>query len=686
MDVGDGSGDARTFRVNFSNAGVLRLREEVKEKLKEFMGDYTDDTLVEYVIVLLKNGRRQDEARNELNVFLDDDSHSFVSWLWDHLGSNLNLYVQAQESQAEEASKLRPTIGEDTGRNDSHQVEAESGNAKLSKSLRPRHNREWKGLVRDEAEHPSSHSYEFDNTHLEKESRGKVGNGIKSVSTEPVVHRKRRHSEEQQNKEVISPARISASRRLLQFAVRDAVAASKPSTSTTEPSQKRLRSVVSMSMENTNTEGRPHRIHSVARVPNAMATAIKAVADAAKDVKRVRPSGNVFDRLGHARHVSDNQNESPEFGDDDAAIGEAEAYGDIRGQARAAFDQRNDYDRPYPGNSSLLLSDTRMADPVLHDVDHDRRVFRQWVVDTSQTEISGGHKGENSLAAHGRLAESAEDLALKSLKNHGPNGPITNTSHKINTLGNANTWKSSQYQETRENLEMDGRKFIQLSEVAPKAGVPLMKKNNDHLASTNGSAKHEAGLQKESQNNDSSLPGPNPITRPVDDADSRTIYVNNVHFAATKDSVSRHFNKFGEVLKVIILTDAATGQPKGSAYVEFTRKDSADSALSLDGTSFMSRILKVVRKSTVHSEASSIVTWPRVSRASPFAISRFGRVPFPRGTPGGYRARLPIKPGARSMQWKRDAQSEVPGPGSGNSIPSSTPRSLTYVRTETKTN
>lgn len=32
------------------------------------------------MIVLLKNGRRKDEARNELNVFLDDDSHSFVSW------------------------------------------------------------------------------------------------------------------------------------------------------------------------------------------------------------------------------------------------------------------------------------------------------------------------------------------------------------------------------------------------------------------------------------------------------------------------------------------------------------------------------------------------------------------------------------------------------------------------------
>ena len=38
--------DDRTFKSNFTVDGVARLRERVKEKLKEFMGDYTDDTLV----------------------------------------------------------------------------------------------------------------------------------------------------------------------------------------------------------------------------------------------------------------------------------------------------------------------------------------------------------------------------------------------------------------------------------------------------------------------------------------------------------------------------------------------------------------------------------------------------------------------------------------------------------------
>lgn len=46
MDVHDGSGDERTFKVSFSSDGLSRLREKVMGKLKDFMGDYTDDTLV----------------------------------------------------------------------------------------------------------------------------------------------------------------------------------------------------------------------------------------------------------------------------------------------------------------------------------------------------------------------------------------------------------------------------------------------------------------------------------------------------------------------------------------------------------------------------------------------------------------------------------------------------------------
>lgn len=72
--------DDRTFNGDFSVEGVAKLKEMVKDKLKEYMGDYTDDILVEYVIVLLRNGRRKEEANNELKIFLGDDSDSFVAW------------------------------------------------------------------------------------------------------------------------------------------------------------------------------------------------------------------------------------------------------------------------------------------------------------------------------------------------------------------------------------------------------------------------------------------------------------------------------------------------------------------------------------------------------------------------------------------------------------------------------
>jgi hypothetical protein len=126
----DGSGT--TFKANFTAEGVATLKARIEDKLKDFMGDYTDDTLVvsmpyptlllvfylflqrdlnglgisistpilnfiiiyifltlpcpalpcqDYVIVLLRNGRRKAEAAQELHVFLGDDRLSFISWL-----------------------------------------------------------------------------------------------------------------------------------------------------------------------------------------------------------------------------------------------------------------------------------------------------------------------------------------------------------------------------------------------------------------------------------------------------------------------------------------------------------------------------------------------------------------------------------------------------------------------------
>ncbi|CAI9103120.1 OLC1v1001561C1 [Oldenlandia corymbosa var. corymbosa] len=660
MEGTDGTGDDRTFRVNFSSEGVLKLRENVKEKLKEYMGDYTDDTLVEYVIVLLKNGRRKDEARNELNVFLDDDSDSFVAWLWDHLGSNINLYVQPkQQSHPDGVLKKNPVAREHTGRG-SQPVESESTKLKQDKSQKSQPSNELKGLQVDKGKRPSLHSIVADTVNSNRDSH-RVSRQKQSISPEPVRRKRNRPEERQQVKrEGVSHAIIAAPRRLLQFAVRDAVGTSKPSNLTSEPSLKRLRSVVSTSAEDVNLKEHPHRNRPLARVPNGVSAAMRAVAEAAEDVQRTKSSTNVFNRLGHRREYSENMNQLVEHGNDAGEDGEFKTYKTNEEQEGLDYDQRHNYNDRYVSDRSALQRETRLYnEPSLVDNDLEVNARNRGVMSVDRAGTSGGGRVESlPLVQHG-MPSNAKKIKTQDLR-----------------------------KELRVALDVDNQKLKPTNEVFPRqSGMLLMKENSNPVPVANSNEISE-DLKQVSQKNQFHTPGLDPTGEQTEDEDSRTLFVNNVHFAATKDSLSRHFNKSGGVLKVVILTDTATGQPKGSAYVEFTSKEVAENALSLDGTSFMSRILRVVRKSAAQVEATSLSPWPRVVRASPYSVSRYVRPPFPRGATGVYRSRFPVKPGARSFQWKRETQPSTSETSitSPSNTGSSIPRSLTYVRPEAKAN
>eukprot|EP00258_Populus_trichocarpa_P048254 XP_024464273.1 uncharacterized protein LOC7482274 isoform X3 [Populus trichocarpa] len=655
----------KKIRVNFSGDGAALLRDRVSEKLKEFMGDYTDDVLVEYVIVLLRNGRDKEEARNELNVFLGDDSESFVSWLWDHLATNLDLYVQPQETGTDEVARTNPTLVEQTGGNESHHMDSEPQKVKPDNSYRGRHKREWKGVVRDVNHRPPLRSSVVVNIHQEEKTHCEVSHARRSTSPQPPQQKKRSQHDERQHvkqRDTVSQATSRAPRRLLQFAVRDAVRTLRPSGMVKEPLLKRLRSVVSTSTEDTSLVDRPRRLQSIARVPNPMATVLKAVQEAAEDVVKVKSSGSVFDRLGRDMDASLTTEQVTEFRD--AAV-EDDEYEELNGSKFCGHAGAMNMMEHEAGLTSDLMSDNEGYD--------DANVVDHRVMDVSHTGTSYGSKGEDALMSKYNLAKDQS---------------AANTSLKIvNISVNVNTWRPPHYQEPRD-AAMDNQKSVQNNEGnAGRFGAKLMKVVSKPVSVGNGNAKPAGGIQQEPQKPPSSASGPYTAGCPLEDADSRTIFVSNVHFAATKDSLSRHFNKFGEVLKVVIVTDAATGQPTGSAYLEFMHKEAADNALSLDGTSFMSRILKVMKRSSSNQEANLITTWPRIARGSTYTAGRFSRAAFPRGTPAAFRPRLHVKPGARSLQWKRDAQATPAGSSaavSGSSVVSPSVRSLTYVRTEPK--
>ncbi|PKA47307.1 Glycine-rich RNA-binding protein 5, mitochondrial [Apostasia shenzhenica] len=682
----------RNFKLNLAGEGAPMLRERIKEKLKEFMGDYTDDTLVEYVIVLLRNGRSKDEAKRELNVFLGDDSDTFVSWLWDHLSLNLHVHVQPKEFIPDGVDSSKVAGIDEFGRSGSRIFSAagashndsEHEREKTVNVFRNRRNREFKGPVGEETRSFPLRSTIVDVLH----SKEKTSHGPGIRNSSPSTHqfsRKRRQAEEMEPTKKVTDSllKLAPPRRLLEFAVRDAVKTVQQSSSRTEPSVKRLRSIVSTSMD-TGLDERPQRPRSTMILPGSVSVALKAAAEAAEDVKRSRHVVSVFDRLGDGEPTVEPIYQSSDLRQSVVVDGQCGKFDRIAKSDQMDCDEKNEYDGDFDGNTSILDRDADMAtDSVSDNNEYDNfGISGGGDLGCSQSAYTA-NKEDNSLMVHYSVSKETDAVVKKTrlLQQDAPASASGKPSSKIlNISVNVNTWKPPDYQASSNANE--GEKKLtggnKNEERTIAQNIQLLKDNSTVMTKTHKEMA-SSDLQKVGQKSQSSTPGGVSYTtsRPSENIDSRTIFVSNVHFAATKDTLSRHFNKFGEVLKVIIVIDPATGQPIGSAYVEFLRKESAELALSLNGTSFMSRILKVVRSSSAE---ASMIGWPRVARPSTFT-PRLGRMRFPRGLiPGAFRPRLSVKPGAKSLQWKRET-----APTAAGATGVHTGRNLTYIRPDSKT-
>ena len=74
----------------------------------------------------------------------------------------------------------------------------------------------------------------------------------------------------------------------------------------------------------------------------------------------------------------------------------------------------------------------------------------------------------------------------------------------------------------------------------------------------------------------------------------KNIFVGNLDFGATEQSIRALFEPYGPVERVNIVTDRDTGQPRGFAFVEMTNSNEADQAINaLNGTNLGGRALNV---------------------------------------------------------------------------------------------
>ncbi|KAF3331100.1 Polyadenylate-binding protein 2 [Carex littledalei] len=572
--------DGENFKGNFTTEGVSMLQERLREKLRELMEDYTDESLMDYVIVLLRNGRSKDDAIKELDVFLGDQSTPFVSWLWEHLSLNSHLYGN---EEAPSPSSISNSANDNGRKRDlskklisstydsTDKMEADTASRKEGR-------RDWHKRGQQEM-------FPLRNvvTHiLHGEERNKQSSSsLKQCDSSSKTHdiKKRLREDDEQQPQKRGGVFLNVSHRLLQSAVRDAV---KPvphalrTSNLSEPASKRFQSVVLTSPKEKNPDAsadfRAPRKRSTLNASGSL-IAIKAAAEAAESTSKPRNYKSVFDRLATRKPDSEKrlvERENVEFD---------------------RFEASKNYDLDRDDEMAELDGQKEMTHQSTFAVDN--------LDDDFVKEMSPKQDPMNVASFDESMDLSVNDETCE--------GPFSREKENINTS------------------------------VMPKVEeccTPDIKEEN-------------VDAPKEFQNSSIQVPASYATSHPLDDVDSRTVIVSNVNFGATKDALSRHFNKFGAVLKVVIINDPTTGQPTGSACVEFLNKESAELALSVNGTSFMSRIVKVIKRNS--HEAAQFLGWPRGGRVG----SSFGM--YPRGA--AFRGRPPIKPGARSLQWKRGTSS-----------------------------
>lgn len=74
----------------------------------------------------------------------------------------------------------------------------------------------------------------------------------------------------------------------------------------------------------------------------------------------------------------------------------------------------------------------------------------------------------------------------------------------------------------------------------------------------------------------------------------KNIFVGNLDFGATEESIRSLFQPYGAIERVNLITDRDTGRPRGFAFVEMTDAAEADRAIeALNGTELGGRSLNV---------------------------------------------------------------------------------------------
>ncbi|KAH7854979.1 hypothetical protein Vadar_019780 [Vaccinium darrowii] len=501
-----------SFKMDMKSPLASMLKSSISNKLVQFLGNYTDDVLAEYIVVLVSNGKHQIQARDDLEAFLGDKSHDFVSWLWDHL-----LKHSHKSNSANGLVDLKDvTLDRDLRRIRSKDVQ-NHGNGNSDSSL-------MKNLIRKGPVAPMN-EVKTNMVHPEKQRSRVPGEvGASEIFHDGSLSHKLSRVE-------CSSLISTVTEQSFERADRSKIVSYKGSELPSQLVDFPRREIVSRNPE-PSTIGQMYAGNISARSPP------RAVEELSCKSKKSR--GSVWDRLGKPceETVVINDNKTVDTLAVDVLETEKEVYG-----LNTLVDIANSVRCESMKNQGLDLDKSG----------------------------SGNIPGEHRKLELG-VSMIGESHAANNIGQKRHFGGIYNETSKDSKRLNSKPEAAApalQAQEVKQKLRKIEMEMFKLR----TKQLEMKKDGQLHVSSNSGVIKHSE-----------------------EDVTSRTVLVTNVHFAATEEALSLHFAKCGVVLKVVILNDMFNGQPKGSAYITFANKESVDKAVSLSGTSFFSRIVKVTRK------------------------------------------------------------------------------------------
>jgi len=74
---------------------------------------------------------------------------------------------------------------------------------------------------------------------------------------------------------------------------------------------------------------------------------------------------------------------------------------------------------------------------------------------------------------------------------------------------------------------------------------------------------------------------------------AKKLYVGNLPYSTTSESLKAGFEKAGSVIKAEVLTDKMTGRSRGFGFVEMEDADADNAIATFDGKEFEGRAIKV---------------------------------------------------------------------------------------------